>query len=99
MSSYFWFITVVKTIDTPMLFRSVFFKMHDKKVINFQKWPKWRFWRLIIFFGAFSKKTEQNNNCEFIVFKAESEPKHEEKKICVFFFKNQKPTFSGVKIK
>ena len=38
-----------------MLFRSVFFKMHEKKVINFQKWPKWRFWRLITFFGAFSK--------------------------------------------
>ena len=29
--------------------------MHEKKVINFQKWSKWRFWQLITFFGVFSK--------------------------------------------
>ena len=29
--------------------------MHEKKVINFQKWLKWRFLQLITFFGAFSK--------------------------------------------
>ena len=23
--------------------------MHEKKVINFQKWPIWSFWRLITF--------------------------------------------------
>ena len=34
------------------------------------------------FFWCVFKNTEQNNNCVFIVFKAESEPKHEEK----FFF-------------
>ena len=52
------------------------------------------------FFLCVFKNTEQNNNCVFIVFKAESEPKHEEK-ICfwLFFFKNQKRAFSGVKIK
>ena len=62
-----------------MFFDEVFLKMHEKKVINFQKWPKWHFWRLIIFFWCVFKNTEQNNNCVFIVFKAESEPKHEEK--------------------
>ena len=51
----------------------------EKKVINFQKWPKWRFWRLVTFFWFVFKNTEQNNNCVFIVFKAESEPKHKEK--------------------
>ena len=56
--------------------------MHETKVINFQKWPKWRFWGLITFFWCVFKNTEQNNNCVFIVFKAESEPKHEEK---IFF--------------
>ena len=54
-ASYFWFVIVLKTIDAQMLFRSVFFKMHEEKVINFQKWPKRRFWQLITFFGAFSK--------------------------------------------
>ena len=51
------------------------------------------------FWGVF-KNTEQNNICVFIVFKAGSEPKHEDKLIFFgFFFKNQKLTFSGVKIK
>ena len=51
------------------------------------------------FFWCVFKNTEQNNNCVFIVFKAESEPKHEEFFFWVFFFKNQKHAFSGVKIK
>ena len=34
------FVIVLKTIDTKMLFRSVFFKMYEKGVIDFQKWPK-----------------------------------------------------------
>ena len=72
------FVIVLKTIDAQMLFGSVFFKMHRKKVINFQKLSKWRFWRLITF-GCVFKNTEQNNNCVFTVFKAESEPKHKEK--------------------
>ena len=52
------------------------------------------------FFGWVFKNTEQNNNCVFIVYKAESEPKHKGKHffVCVFF-KNQKRVFSGVKIK
>ena len=68
--------------------------MHEK-VINFQKWPKWRFWWLTTFL-AFSKivNTEQNSICVFIVFKAEPDPKY-----LGFFFKNQKCAFSGVKIK
>ena len=52
-----------------------------------------------VFLGAFSKIPKQNNNCFFNVFKAESEPKHEEKFLCVFFFKSQKHAFSGVKKK
>ena len=38
-----------------MLFWSIFFKMHEKKFINFQKQPKWSFWRLKTLFGVFSK--------------------------------------------
>ena len=52
--------------------------MNNKKVINFQKLPKCRFWQLITFFGCVFKNTEQNNTCVFIDFKAESKPKHEE---------------------
>ena len=51
----FCFVLVFETIDTQMFFLEVFLKMHEKKVINFQKWPKWRFWQLITFFGVFSK--------------------------------------------
>ena len=52
------------------------------ETIEAQKRPKWRFWQLITFFGGIFKNTEQNNICVFIVFKGESEPKHEE----IFFF-------------
>ena len=39
---------------------------------------------------------EQNNNCVFVVFKDESEPKHEEKFfLCVFLFKKPKTRFFG----
>ena len=79
-----------------MLFWSVFFKMHEKKVINFQKGSKWRFWRLKTFFWCVFKNTKQNNNCVFIVFKAESEPKHEEKFFCVCFsLKTKNALFRG----
>ena len=71
-----------------MLFRSVFFKMHGKKVINFQKW---RFWRLITFFWCVFKNTEQNKNRVFIVFKAESEQKHKGK-ICFGCFSSKSKT-------
>ena len=74
--------------------------MHEKKVFNFQKCPKWRFWQLVTFFWCIFKNTKQNNNCVFIVFKAESELKHEKKNfVWVFFLKNQKRAFSGVKLK
>ena len=64
-----------------------------KKVINFQKWPKWRFWRLITFFWCVFKNTKQNNNCVFIVFEAESELKHEEQIILGVFLRKQKMHF------
>ena len=78
-----------------MFFYEVFLKMHEKKVINFQKWPKWRFWRLITFFWCVFKNTEQNNNCVFIVFKAESEPKHEENFFLGVFLQKPKTRFFG----
>ena len=57
---------------------------------------KWRFWRLITFFWCVFKNTEQNNNCVFIVFKAESEPKHKEKMLVVCFSsKTKKALFWG----
>ena len=70
--------------------------MHENKVINFQKWPKWRFWGLITFFWCVFKNTEQNKNCVFIVFKAESEPKHKEKFFCACFSsKTKNALFQG----
>ena len=41
--SHFFSVLAFKTIDTQMLFRSVFFKTQKKPVINRQKQPKWRF--------------------------------------------------------
>ena len=70
--------------DTNVLLVSIF-ENAWKKVINFQKWPKWHFWQLITFFWCVFKNTEQDNICVFIVFKAESQPKHEEKNFCGFF--------------
>ena len=40
--------------DTNVLLVSIF-ENAWKKVINFQKWPKWQFWWLLTFFCAFSK--------------------------------------------
>ena len=42
------------------------------------------------FFVCVFKNTEQNNNCVFIVYKAESEPKHEEKILFGYFFSKTK---------
>ena len=78
----FFLVLGFETIETQMLFRSVFLKMHEKKFINLQKWPKWCFWQLITFFWCIFKNTELNNNRVFIVCKAELKPKHEEK---IFF--------------
>ena len=66
--------------------------MHEKKVINFSKW---RFWLLITFFWCVFKNTKQNNNCVFIVFKAESEPKHEENFFLGVFLQKPKTCFFG----
>ena len=35
-SAYFLFVIVLKTIDAQILFRSVFFKMHEKKLLIFK---------------------------------------------------------------
>ena len=77
-SSYFSFVSALKTIDTHMLFWSVFLKMHFKKVINHQKQSKLRFCQLTTFFVRF-QNTAQKNICLSMVFKAKSEPKHKEK--------------------
>ena len=68
-----------------MLFKSVFLKKH-KKNMSCQKRPKWCFWRSRLFL----------NICASIVFKAESEPKHEELNFWGVFL--QKPLFWGSKI-
>ena len=47
------------------------------------------------FFWCVFKNTEQNNNCVFIVFKAESEPKHEEKFFLGVFLQKPKTRFFG----
>ena len=70
--------------------------MHEKKVINFQKWPKWRFLAVNNFFVLF-KNTKQNNNCVCIVFKAESEPKHEDQICFDVFLQKPKTRFFGGK--
>ena len=75
----FGFDLALKTIDTQMLFWSVFFKMHSKKVNNRQKQPKWLYCRLIAIFQCIFKNTDKKDICASIVFKAESKLKHEEK--------------------
>ena len=70
-----------------------------KKVMIFQKWPKWCFWWLITLFLSVFKNTKQNNNCIFIVFKAESEPKHEDKFFLAVFLQKPKTCFFGGKHK
>ena len=47
------------------------------------------------FFCVF-KNNDQKNICAYIVIKAKSKPKHEEKHFLRVFFKNQKLFFSGV---
>ena len=50
-----------------------------KQVNNSQKQPKWHFWRLIGFFGAFSKILINKTFVRpLFKFKAESKPKHGE---------------------
>ena len=75
--------------------------MHEKKLLLFKNGQrqKWHFWRLIPLFGALSKNTERNNKCVFIVFKADSEPKHEEKNVLGVFLQKPKKHFFGGKNK
>ena len=73
------FSSYLKIIDAQMLFWSVFLKTHKKTIIYRQKRPKWRFWQAITFYLCVFKNTDQKNICVFIVFKAESKPKQEEK--------------------
>ena len=47
------------------------------------------------FFWCVFKNTEQNNNCVFIVFKAESRPKHEENIFLGVFLQKPKTRFFG----
>ena len=86
-------------IDAQMLFWSVFFKMHSKKVNNCQKQPKWLFCRLIAFFQCVFKNTDEKDICASIVFKAEWKPKHEEKTFFGGFSSKTKiALFQGSKI-
>ena len=47
------------------------------------------------FFWCVFKNTKQNNNCVFIVFKAESKPKHEKKNFLGVFRQKPKTRFFG----
>ena len=79
-----------------MLFRSAFFKINENKLLIFQKWQKWHFWWLITFVWCVFKNIKQNNIWVFIVFKAESEPKHKEKiSLGGFSSKNKNAFFRG----
>ena len=51
------------------------------------------------FFLSVFRNTEQNNNCIFIVFKAESEPKHKDKFFLAVFLQKPKTCFFGGKHK
>ena len=82
-----------------MLFRSVCLKMHEKKLLIF-KMAKMAFLVDYNFFlCAFSKTPNQKNNCVFIVFKAESEPKHERKNCLGVVLQKPKTCFFGGKNK
>ena len=91
---HFFSVLAFKTIDTQMLFWSVFLKTHKKTVINRQKLRKWLFWWSITFLCVF-KNTDQKNIYASIVLKAESKPKHEENFFGVFFLSKTKNALFG----
>ena len=69
--------------------------MHEKKNL-FSKTAKMEFLAVNNFFWGVFKNTEQNNICVFIVFKAGSEPKHEDKFIFLgFSSKTKNSLFRG----
>ena len=77
-----------------MFFCSVFLKM-DKKAINRQKRPNLEFLTVNSFFYCIFKNTEQKNICASIVFKDESEQKHEDKFLLGVFLQKPKMCFLG----
>ena len=96
-SSYLSFVLALKTIDTQMIFWSVFLKTH-KTVINRQKRPKWHFWQSITFFVRFKKyqPTNQPRTFERLWF-FKLKPKE---KICFagFSLKTKNALFWGSKM-
>ena len=78
-SGCFDFVSALKTIELQMFFLSVFLKTL-KKVIDHQKHHFGRFWLLITFLGGIFKKTDQNNICVYICFKARTK-KNKQKSI------------------
>ena len=69
--------------------------MHGKKLLIFKNGQNGVFSGNAFFWCIF-KNSEQNNNCVFIVFETESEPKHEEKIfVCVFLLKPKTCFFGG----
>ena len=92
---FFLSVFALQTIGPQMLFFSVFFKMHFKKVNNRQKRQKWRFLQLIAFFQCIINNTDQKDTCVPIVFKAESKVKNEEKFFRGFFLQKLKTCYFG----
>ena len=91
-SSYFSFVSALKTIDTHMLFWSVFLKMHFKKVINHQKRSKLCFCQLTTFLCIF-KILPKRTYVRLWFLKLNQSQNTEKKLIRGFFFKNQRHPF------
>ena len=84
-----------KTIDTQMLFRSVFLKAQNF-FIKSQKQQKLRFWWSKTFFSAFSKILTKRTFVRLLYLKLNQSQKTKTKIVWGFFFKNKNSAFSGV---
>ena len=94
LSSCFGSDSALKTINTQMLFCSVFLKTHKKSYLP-QKTPFWSFLKINNFFSCNLKNTDLNNICASIVFKVITNKKYEENFFLSFLFQKSKMRFFG----
>ena len=74
------------------------FKNVLKNVINCQKWSKWRFWWLIVFFSAYSKILTKRTFVRQLFLMLNQRRNTKNKFVGGFFIKNQKRAFWGSKM-
>ena len=95
LKQFFFPVLAFNTIESPMFFWSVYLNAQEKKLLTAKKTTKIAFWGLNTVFSAISKIPTKKNICASIVFKAESEPKHEENYLGGFTSKTKNMLFWG----